>query len=127
MSLVSNSLSPPQSLGLYLEVRVGRNQVQRKVGDYSALYFATNSNIQDAYVELDSLDVWSSNLQETIQHLVLYCSGVLNFNAVMADDSVINMPVNSMLVIDSAMKSFTLTNVSGALVRANLNFVTSRT
>lgn len=125
-SYISGSLSPGQSLGLELQVTAGRNQIQRQVGNYSALYQATGANIQDVYVEIKSLGIWSSNIQETYQRLVVSCSGVLVLNAVRADNTQIELEINRMLVLDSELKAFSLTNVNTEDVRANLHFVTTR-
>lgn len=126
MTYVTGNASPPQSLGLELKVGVCRNQVQRTVGNYSALYFADQSNIQDAYIELDALQVWSSNPQETYQQLVISCSGPLEFVGVRPNGSSVNLTVNHLLILDTEFRTFKLSNVNTERVRAQLNFVSTR-
>lgn len=124
-TFVSGSASPAQSMGLELQVTVGRNQIQRQVGNYAALYIADGANVQDAYIEVKSMNVWSSNAQETYQHLVIACTGVLTLNGIKADHTPIELQINRLLVLDSELRSFTLTNVGADAVRANLNYVTN--
>jgi hypothetical protein len=126
MNFVTGGAAPPQSLNLALQVGVCRNQVQRTVGNYSALYFADQSNIQDAYIELDALQVWSSNPQETYQQLVISCSGPLEFTGVRPNGSSVNLTVNRMLILDTEFRTFQLSNINTERVRAQLNFVSTR-
>lgn len=125
-SYITGNVSPPQSLGVELKVTVGRNQIQRTVGNYSALYFADQSNIQDAYIELDALQIWSSNPQETYQQLVISCSGPLEFTGVRPNGSSVNLTVNHMLILDTEFRTFKLSNVNTERVRAQLNYVSTR-
>lgn len=125
-SFITGSASPPQSMGLELQVTTGRNQIQRQVGNYAALYTADGANIQNADIELQELNIWSSNAQETYQRLVVACSGVLTLQGVKADNTLIEMQINRLLVLDSELKSFTLTNVNTTTVRASLHYVTTR-
>lgn len=126
MTTITGSASPPQSLALDLKATVCRNQIQRTVGNYSALYFADQSNIQDAYIELAGLQVWSSNPQETYQQLVISCSGPLQFTGVRPDNTTVSLTANRMLVLDTEFRTFQLSNVNTELVRAQLNFVSTR-
>jgi hypothetical protein len=125
-SYISGNSSPPQSLGLQLQVSVCRSQIPRKVGDYSALFFADGANVQDAYLELTEFDVWNSNPQETYQRLVVSCSGPLLFQGVKADNSAIEIPVDRMLVLDCELKTFKLTNQGTGRVRGNIHFVSNK-
>jgi hypothetical protein len=126
MTYITGSASPPQSLGLELKATVCRNQIQRTVGNYSALYFADQSNIQDVYIELDELQVWSSNPQETYQQLVVSCSGPLEFTGVRPNGSSVTLTANKMLVLDTEFRTFKLSNINTERVRAQLNFVSTR-
>lgn len=126
MNYVTGSASPPQSLGLELKAVVCRNQIQRTVGNYSALYFADQANIQDAYIELEELQVWTSNPQETYQQLVVSCSGSLEFVGVRPNGSTVKLTANRLLVLDTEFRTFTLSNINTEKVRAQLNFVSTR-
>jgi len=125
VAIVSQGLTPPQSLGLQLQVNVGRNQVQRQVGNYSALYFADGANIQDSYIELQELKIWQSNPQETFQRIVISCSGNLIFEGIQPDNTTVKLPVNRMMVLDTEFRTFKLTNINTETVRANLHYVTT--
>lgn len=124
--LITGSVPTPQSMSVQIQVVAGRSQVQRKVGDYSAIYFADQSSIQDQYFELDSMKVWQSNPQETYQKLIISCSGVLTLNAIKADGSELSMQINRLCVIDSELRTLTLSNVGEDTVRAQMNSVTAR-
>jgi hypothetical protein len=126
MTYITPGGSPPQSFGLQLKVTVGRNQLQRQVGNYSALYFADNMNVQDAMFELDPLKIWETNPQETFQRLVVSCSGVLQFHGVRPDGSVVDLQVNRLLVLDTEFRTWTLTNIGSETVRGSLHFVSTR-
>ena len=126
MTIIAGSTSPQQSLGLELKTTVCRNQIQRTVGNYSALYFADQSNIQDAYIELDALQVWSSNPQETYQQLVISCSGPLEFVGIRPNGSSVRLTANKLLVLDTEFRTFQLSNINTERVRAQLNFVSTR-
>lgn len=125
-SYITGAVSPPQSLGIEVQVTVGRNQIQRQVGNYAALYKADKSNIQSADIEVESLNVWSSNPQETYQELVVSCSGVLTLKGIKADNTPIELQINRLLVLDSELKTFTLSNINEVLVRASIHYVTTR-
>lgn len=125
-SFVTGALTPPQSLGIAIQVTKSRNQIQRQVGSYSALYLSDGCNIQDADVEIDSLGVWASNPQETYKELVIACSSVLTFQGVKADNTTIELQINRLLVLDMEIKTFTLSNVNEVNVRASLHYVTTR-
>lgn len=123
---VTQGGTPPQSLQLQLQVTRGINQIQRVVGNYSALYLADGANMQSANIELTPGNTWTSNPQETYQKLVVSTSGILTFQGVKANGDAIELQVNRMLVIDSEIRSFTLTNSNIDLVRASLNYVSTQ-
>jgi hypothetical protein len=125
-SFITGGESPPQSFGVQVKVTLGRNQLQRQVGNYSALYFADGLNMQDSTFELDPLKIWSSNPQETFQRLVIACSGILQFDGVRPDNSTVRLQINRLLVLDTEFRTFTLTNVGESKVRGSLNFVSTR-
>lgn len=124
--IVSQGGPPPQSLGISVQVTQGVNQIQRQVGNYSALYFADGANMQSASIEIAELGVWKSNVQETYQRLVISCSGVLTLKGVKANGQSIEFQINRLLIWDSELRTFTLSNVNTELVRATMNFVTTR-
>lgn len=125
-SFITGDVSPPQSLGLALQVTKSRNQIQRAVGSYSVLYMADQANIQDADIEIQSLNLWQSNVQETYQKLVIVCSGVLTLQGIKPDGSAIELQINRMLVLDSELRTFTLSNLNTVMVRASMHYVTTR-
>lgn len=122
----SGNSAPQQGLVLQLQVKTSRNQQTRAVGNYSALYLADGANIQSTQFELLDYSVWASNPQETIQELVVSCSGPLLFQAVKADNSTIELPVTRMLVLDCELKTFKLINQGQQVVRGNIHYVTPR-
>ncbi len=126
MTIITGSAAPPQSFGVQVKVTLGRNQLQRQVGNYSALYFADGLNMQDATFELESLKIWNSNPQETYQRLVVSCSGTLQFKGIRPDNTEVDLQVNRLLVLDTEFRSFQLTNVGTDPVRGSLNFVSTR-
>ena len=124
-SIISGPLSPEMSMSVNIGVTVGRNQVQRNQGNYSAIYLAPSSRIGQDYVELASLDVLSSNPNEFTHRLVVSTSGPLLFEAVNQNDEALKFTVNKALVIDDVLKSFKLTNEGTAVVRLNYNTVSA--
>lgn len=124
MDYVRGSNSPPQSLGLKLTVMAGRNQIQKQLGNFGALYTVTGSNMQEMYFELtDNFPSWSSNPQEVVKQLVISTSGPVKFRGVLPDGTVVSFPVNKMLVLDNEFTSFSITNEGTEPVRGVLNYV----
>lgn len=117
---------PPQSLGLQVQVLSGRNQIQRQVGNYSALYDTTNESMQSADIELDAAATWSSNPQERLSRLVFTTSKPVQVSLVKEDDTVLELTVNRMLIVDDRLKTVSITNGNTDVIRASMNFVTYR-
>lgn len=125
MDYIRGPESPPQSLGLRLTAMVGRNQVQKQLGNFGALYTVTASNVQEMYFELKTeFPSWSSNPSEVVTQLVLSTSGPIKLRATQMDDTEIVLTINKMLVLDTPLKSFTVVNESDVTVRGTLNYVT---
>lgn len=122
---ITSAPAPQISLGLNLGVTVGRNQVQRNVGRYNALYLAPDSNIVDSYLELAATKNYVSNVSENTQTLIVSTSGPLNFTGVQMDDTTISFTINRLLVVDSELKSWTLSNTGTDVVRLNINAINS--
>lgn len=115
--------SPDISLSLKLQTSVGRNQVQRNTGLYSAIYLVPDTRVDNASLELDTLKTFVSNPTEQFKNVVVSCSGPLTFSAVDMNDVVLTLPIKTLLALDAPLKSFTLTNASTDTVRISLNTV----
>lgn len=120
---ITAALSPDISLSLKLQTSVGRNQVQRNTGLYSAIYLVPNTRVDNVSLELATLKTYQSNATETFTNLVISCSGPLLLDAVDMDDVAIRLIVSRLLALDAPLKSFTLTNQGTDPVRASLNTV----
>lgn len=127
VDFVRGSISPPQSLGLKLTVMSGRNQIQRQLGNFGALYSVTGSNMQEAYFELEADRAWISNPQDTFSQLVISTSGTVMFEGTLPDASVLKFPINKLTVLDTAFTSFSITNEGTERVRGCMNFVSKMT
>ena len=124
---ITQPLSPDVSLNLKLQTSVGRNQVQRNTGLFTANYLVPNTRVGNEALELAATKSYQSNPTETFTNVVLSCSGPLTFVAVDMNDVVITLSIKSLLALDSPIKSFTITNsVAGAdTVRLSLNTVSN--
>jgi hypothetical protein len=114
--------SPPMSLGLQLGVMKGRNQIQRNIGTFSALYEATGSRIAADYVELGPGQIYQSNANEQITRLVVSTSGSLAFVG-FKGTAEIDLTVSQMLVLDDTLTSFSLANNGTVLIRLEVDYV----
>src|SRR6202022_1096261 len=92
--------SPDISMGLKLQVTVGRNQVQRNTGTYAALYLAPNSNLNSAYVELAPAQVYT--VSASVKNLVVSTSSQLTFSGVLANAATANFKINSLFELDDS-------------------------
>ncbi len=113
----------PISLGLQLRVTNGRNQIQRNSGDYAALYLVPGSRIAENYIELAPNEVYSSNPGESSSNLVLSTNTPLVLVADLASGGQVTLQVNKMLVLDTALSGFTITNPGTNRARVQMNAV----
>jgi hypothetical protein len=104
----------------------GRNQVQRQLGNFNALYSADGASMQEAYFELESAQVWQSNPGEVFQRIVISTSSVVIFEGVLPDLTRVKFPINKLAVLDTEYKAWKITNLNTERVRGNLNFVSNR-
>ncbi len=125
-TVITDKPTNPQTLQVLTQCMMGRNQVQRAVGNYSALYYADGATVQDVYTEIAPNTLWTSNPQETFKTLVVSCSGVLVLDGVTVDLLPLRLTINKLLVLDTELRSFKLTNVGLDDVRAQLNFVSTQ-
>lgn len=124
MDYVRGSTSPPQSMGLKLTVMAGRNQIQKQLGNFGALYTVTGSNMQEMYFELqEAFSSWSTNPQDNITQLVISTSGPVVFKGVLMDDTEITLTVRKLMVLDNEFKSFSITKTGTEAVRGVMNYV----
>jgi hypothetical protein len=115
--------SPDISLSLRLQASVGRNQVQRSAGLYSAIYLVPNTRVDNVSLELATLKTFTSNSAEQFKNIVISCSSPLTFSAIDANDVALTWPISTLLVLDAPLKSFTLTNSGTDTVRVSMNTV----
>lgn len=123
---MNNLTAPPGpaiSLGLRLEVTTGRNQIQRSVGKYAALYLVPDSRISDAYLELAPGEVYTSNPGESTSNLVVSTSSILNFSGGLTIGGNLNFVVNRLMAIDDSLANYSLTNVGSSVARISINAV----
>lgn len=124
---ITQPLSPDVSLNLKLQTSVGRNQVQRNSGLYTANYLVPGTRVGSEALELAATKVYQSNPAENFTNIVVSCSGPLTFAAIDMNDVAITLNIRSLLVLDSPLKAFTITNsaVGADTVRVSLNTVSN--
>lgn len=125
MNTIIRESPPSLSMSLKLGVSVGRNQIQRNVGNYSALYVADAKQVSQDILDLPAGQTWSSNPQSRISGLVLSVSGdPVTVTSTKLDDTTVVLVVKRLLVIDEDLKGFSITNSGTTAVRASANYIT---
>jgi len=123
--------SPPQSLGVSVQVTKGRNQLQQRVGTFQALYEATNARISSDYLELAPGQSYISNSNENIAELVISATGgplsLAITKTVNTAPQISDFTVNRLFVIDDTLTSFVLSNNGTNTVRIDLNYTSNPT
>ncbi len=117
-----NSL-PALSMGLRLQVMTGYNQVQRNRGNYSALYLTPGSRLAEEYIELPPNTSYYSNPGESTSTLVVATSIPLVFTATSVAGNLLNLDINRMLVLDTPLANFVITNPGTVPARISVNAV----
>jgi hypothetical protein len=120
---ITAPITPAISMGLKLNVTNGRNQIQRNVGNYAALYLVPGSRIVENYLELAVGETFNSNAGESTNNLVLSTSGQLTFSGTLVSGAMLEFNINKVLVLDDSLSEYSFTNNTNAVVRVNLNAV----
>lgn len=124
MADITQSITPSISMSLKLGVSVGRNQVQRNEGNYSAIYLADQMFVTDTVIELLPNGTKFSNPNEQYKNLVISTTLPLGIVIVKPDDSVCLFTINRLLAYDDEIKTWAITNLSGTdMARVAMNMI----
>lgn len=116
--------APPSiSMSLKLGVSLGRNQIQRNTGNYSALYQADGQQVGDTMMDIAAGDSWSSG-PLNVACLVLHVTSPVTVTLVTAEGATLTLAVKRMLVLDQNIGNYSITNSGVDDVRASINYVT---
>lgn len=114
---------PSISMGIKLQVMSGFNQVQRNRGNYSALYLAPGGRVAEDYIELAPDQSYYSNPSESTSNLVVATSSPLTFTATSDSGNTINLSIDRMLVLDTKLSNFVISNPGSVLARISFNAI----
>lgn len=120
--MITSNIPIPMSLGIQLQATKGRNQVQAALGSYSALYLTSDSNITSGYLEIPAGKSWESNPKEVVNTILVTSRGPLKFEATNSTGSIVST-INKMLLWDSKLTSFKLTNEGTESVRLDYHMI----
>lgn len=112
---------PRSALVFRLNTGVGRNQIQKVTGNFSATYM-TDDQLTDTFFALDAAQVYESASNQSVEVLALFVKDPVTVAITMPDDTVVEMPVKQMLVIDYPIKGFKIT--AGVATRVYINSIT---
>ena len=117
---------PKLSLGLRLDVTRGYNQVQRVIGQFSALYMRDETRILDYFVELAPGATFSSKPDEVTSTLIISTTAQLTCTGNFVVSGEFRFVINKMLVLDDDIGQYTVTNTGSNTAKVYVNEV-SRT
>lgn len=117
---------PNASMRVKLEVSQGINQLQQSMGLGVGLYSANSSAIKKELVELITNGIFKSNPNDRIETLVILTNLPLVLNGSDQDGNFVVINIKKMLVYDSSLKNFTLTNNGDAKARVQIFTVTTQ-
>lgn len=123
MANIMTAAPPSISMSLKLGVSLGRNQIQRNTGNYSAIYLADGQQVGDTMMDIEVGDSWSSGTLRTAC-LVLSVTSPVTVTATLESGTVVVLEVKRLLVLDQNLTGVTILNSGTADVRAALNYVT---
>lgn len=124
MADITQALTPSISMSLKLGVSVGRNQVQRNEGNYSAIYLADHMIVSDAVMEIPPGNAKLSNISEQYKTMVISTNVPLKLEAIKVDGSTFSFTINRLLAFDDEVVSWALINLSQTeIARVAINMI----
>lgn len=123
MANIMTAAPPSISMSLKLGVSLGRNQIQRNTGNYSAIYLADGQQVTESMMDLEVNETWASGAVN-IACLVLSVTSEVTVTLIKPDASTVVLAVKRLLVLDQNIIGFSILNSGTAEVRASINYVT---
>lgn len=117
---------PNASLRVQVAVSQGIKQLQRSLGMGVGLYQSTDAAIKQETTEIGPGSIFRSNANDNIETLVVVTNLPLVLNGKDLSDNFVALEVNRLLVIDSPLKSFTLTNAGDAKARVQMYMISKQ-
>lgn len=125
MAIINVPEYPNASMRVKVEVSQGINQLQQSLGMGVGLYTASEAGIKREFVDLINNGIFRSNPNDKIETLVITTNVPLVLNGIDDTGNFVLINIKKVLVYDSPLKSFTLTNNNGAKARVQIFTVSS--